>query len=137
MLLGLLAPVAAEEFEDVRAEPNLEKRSERALRAAEQAMSALSTAYSGGDAEASEASAGRMMRAVELAAASLEASGKNPHRSKYYKRAEIGTRSLARRLTDFAEAASIDDRPRFLKLRDRVLAIHDKLLNQILLRKKK
>ena len=137
LMLGLMMPAAAEEFDEVRAESNLEKRSDRALDAAEEAMSGLSSAYNSGDMPAAEARAGRLMRAVELAVASLAESHKNPHGSKYYKRAEIRTRNLARRLTDFAEAAGVDDRAGFLKLRDRVLSIHDKLLDQILTRKKK
>lgn len=137
LALGVALPAAAGDLDGVKAEPNPEKRSERALDAAERSLEALSTAYNAGETKAAAESEARTLEAVALALESLEASGKNPHASKYYKRAEIRTRSLSRRAADFAESASVDDRPQFLKLRDQVQAVHDKLLDEILLRKKK
>ncbi|MEI9974375.1 MAG: hypothetical protein WDO73_21395 [Ignavibacteriota bacterium] len=52
-----------------------------------------------------------MLESVDLAASSLEQSGKNPRRSAAYKKAEISTRDLSRRLQDFQDQMSFVDPP--------------------------
>ena len=138
LLLALsLTLIAADDLDAVRSESNLEKRSEKALIVAGQQLDAGSKAYNAGSIQVALAKIDDVLASVEYAVQSLVESGKDPHRSKYYKRAEQRTRELSRRLTDFCDVASYQDRPRMQKVRDRILAIHDHLLEQILSRKKK
>ena len=73
---------------------------------------------------------------MELAFESLEESGKNARNNKYFKRAELRTRELMRRIDGLRESVSFDDRALIDKLRDRVIDVHDELLKSIMGKKK-
>ena len=76
----------------VKAEPNLEKRSRAALEHAEQILKDAKRAYADGNLQKTSELVEQVAESVELAEASLKASGKDPIRSpKYYKIAEIKT----------------------------------------------
>lgn len=137
LLAFALSLTAFQDLDSVGSEPNLEKRSEKALVVAERQMTAAAGAYNSGDSQTAFREAEAVLKSVEYAVNALAESGKNPHGSKYYKRAEQKTRLLARKLSDFSESVSYEDRPRFLKVRDGIQTIHDRLLEQILSRKKK
>jgi hypothetical protein len=71
-----------------------------------------------------------------LAYESLRDSGKDPRRSpKFFKRAEMTTRQLLRRIDGVIESMSVSDRAILLIVRDRVSDIHDELLNGIMKKK--
>jgi hypothetical protein len=136
LALGLTLAIG-QDLDVVKSEPNPEKRSDKALALAQRQMETASKAYSEGQIQTAFDAADGVLASIQLSVKSLEESGKNPHGSKYYKRAELRTRELARRLSDFSDSASYEDRARFQKIRDRVLSIHDGLLDLILVRKKK
>jgi hypothetical protein len=119
----------APDLKQVLAEPNLEKRSGLALDNAAAALKSARAAYAKGDNRQVEADAVAIEESVDLAYTSLKQTGKNPRRSpKWFKRAEIETRDLIRRLDSFQHEMSYTDRPLLDKVRARVQQVHDELL---------
>jgi hypothetical protein len=119
------------------AEPNLEKRSGLALDNAVVALKSARSFYEKGDNDQVAKSAAEVLESVDLAAASLEQSGKNPRRSTWFKKAEISTRDLSRRIQDFQDDMSFVDRPLLDKVKARVQEIHEQLLMGVMEGKKK
>jgi hypothetical protein len=111
------------------AEKNLEKRSQLALaNAAEQYKVARAT-YDKGDNERTAAVIAEILESVNLAFTSLQETGKDPRRSpKWFKRAEIETRDLLRKLESFQQEMSFADRPMLDKVKAETQKIHDDLL---------
>jgi hypothetical protein len=110
-------------------EPNLEKRSQLALENATVAYKAARSAYEKGENERVASLLAEVQESVELAQTSLTQTGKNPRRSpKWFKRAEIETRELLKRLDAFEHEMGFNDRPMLEKVKARVLKIHDDLL---------
>src|SRR5262249_6159445 len=117
---GHAVPLSAD-LSQVKAEPNLEKRSKLALDYAEQAIKDARAAYGNGDGEKSTALIAQVREAVELAENSLKETGKNPRRSpKYFKKAEIETRALLKRVEAFQDEMNVADRPTLDPLRAKV-----------------
>ena len=122
----------------VRAEPNLEKRSQLALANAEAAYKAAREAYENGDMARTEAAINEMLESLELAHASLKQTGKDPRKSpKWFKKAEMQTRELVRKIESFQEQMSFNDRPMLDKVKARTQQIHDELLLGLMEGKKK
>ena len=136
--LLLALPLGAADLEAVKAEPNLEKRARKALDNASVAFKAAQEAYmQKGDLKLTTAALDEVAQSVELADLSLKQTGKNPRRSpKHFKYAEIRTRELLRRLTDFREQMSALDRDDIDKVRAAVQKVHDDLLVGIMGKKK-
>ncbi len=124
------------DLETARSEHDPEKRSERALDYAEGRLEASRDSYASGDYKKAMAGVNDIREAVDLARTSLEESRKNPRKSKYYKRAELRLRELARHLEEFKRESSIDDRPPIDALITHVNQVHDDLLAGILEKKK-
>ena len=120
----------------VRNEPNLEKRSELALDNANTALDQAREAYQAGDGKQVEAALGEVAESVTLAYQSLDETGKDAHRSRFFKRAELRTRELVRRIEGLREAASFEDRSQFERVRDKVADVHDNLLKRIMGKRK-
>lgn len=136
MLLAL--PLCAADLAAIRQEPNLERRSQFAIDHAGAVLDIVRTEYQAGSLEKSAAAINEAGDAVELAWQSLLDNGKEARRNpKYFKRAEMATRQLLRRIEGLAETMSFQDRPLAEKLRDRVNAIHDDLVNALMSKKKK
>ncbi len=96
----------------VKAEPNLEKRSEKALVYAGEVLTAMRASLDSNNVEKIKDELREFQAAVDLSVDSLEATGKNARRSpKYFKRAELRLRELLRRLETFKRDMSFDDRP--------------------------
>ena len=132
--LALLAaaPLCAE-LDQVKAEPNLEKRSRLALEHAEKVLKEAREAYNKGETAEVEPLLTEMQNAVLLAESSLEATGKNPRRNpKYFKRAEIDTRNLLKRLDALEQEMSVSDRSPVEKVKVKVQQVHDNLLSGIM-----
>lgn len=128
-LAGALAVPGHADLKTALAEPNLEKRSKLALDNAETAYGALRSAYEKGDNAQVAARAKEIVESVELAHTSLTETGKDPRRSpKWFKRAEIETRDLLRRLTDFQQQMGFDDRPLVDAAIAKLQQVHDTLL---------
>ena len=112
-----------------RKEPNLEKRSQLALENATAAYTAARGAYEKGENDRVASLLAEVQESVELAQTSLTQTGKNPRRSpKWFKRAEIETRGLLKRLEAFEHEMGFNDRPMLEKVKARVQQIHDELL---------
>jgi hypothetical protein len=99
-------------LESVKAEPNLEKRSEKALAYAGEVVTAMRGALDNNDVEKIRTQLREFGEAVDLSLDSLKATGKNARKSpKHFKRAETKLRELQRRLETLRQDMSIDDRP--------------------------
>src|SRR5262245_23458586 len=110
-LLLFAALTARADLDAVKAEPNLEKRSEKALDHATKLVAGLRERYTSGGIQAIEPMIGEIGDAVDLARTSLEETGKRARRSpKYFKRAEQKTRDLARRLDSVRQEIDAQDR---------------------------
>jgi hypothetical protein len=120
----------------VKTEPNLEKRSELALEHAGTALDQARDAYNAGDVAKTEAALTEVSASVDLAYQSLQATGKDARRSpKFFKRAELKTRELLRRLEGVRDALSVDDRSVIERVRARVDEVHDDLLKGLMSKK--
>jgi cytochrome c556 len=96
----------------VKAEPNLEKRSEKALAYAGEVLTGMRAELDRNDVEKIKTQLLEFQAAVDLSVDSLTATGKNARRSpKYFKRAEVRLRELQRRLETFRRDMPFDDRP--------------------------
>ena len=131
VLTALLAAAPAlADLTAALAEPNLEKRSRKALENAEKVLSGARQAYRGGSLKQAEAALEEVRESVLLAHESLKQTGKDPSRSpKHFKHAEIKTRGLLRHLDDFRQNMGIDDRETL----DRVRAFIDKVQKELLM----
>jgi hypothetical protein len=127
---------AGPDLATVKSEPNLEKRSERALDNANLALDAARDAYGRGEFEHSKADLEEVGASVDLAYESLQQTGKDPRRSGKFKQAELRTRELLRRLEGFGQTMSFADRGVLDKVRDRVSTVHDDLLDGIMSKRK-
>jgi hypothetical protein len=119
----------------VRSEPNLEKRSDLALKHADAAVSAARDAYKAGEFEGLKSRLEEVRESVDLSFKSLADSGKNPRRANSYKRAEQATRQLVRRLDGLRDTMSLVDREALDPVRARVAEVHDQLLTAIMRKK--
>lgn len=96
----------------VKAEQNLEKRSEKALIYAGEVLTAMRAELDRNNVEKIKSQLAEFRSAVELSVESLAATGKNARRHpKHFKRAELRLRDLQRRLETFKRDMSLDDRP--------------------------
>lgn len=132
----LLATMAFD-LSAVKTEPNPEKRSERALDNANLALDAARDDYNAGNIDKSQTELEEVRDSVDLAYESLSGTGKDPHKDpKFFKRAELRTRELMRRLEGLAPGMSGVDHGTLEKVRERISAVHDNLLNGILSKRK-
>jgi hypothetical protein len=133
---ALLILCLAFDLAAIKLEPNLERRSERALDNASAAMDAARDASSAGEPEKSKAALQELRDSVDLAYQSLVESGKSARRSpKFFKRAELKTRELMRRLEGLAQAVDSDDRAFVESVREQVSKVHDDLIQDIMQKK--
>lgn len=139
MLVLLLLPIGPlrADLKRAMAEPNLEKRSGLALDNASAALKAAREAYDKNDSDLTARSAAEIQESVDLAYDSLVQSGKNPRNSSWFKKAEIATRDLTRRLESFQEQMSFSDRPMLDKVKADVQKVHDDLLMGVMEGRKK
>ena len=128
--IGLICAVLLRaDLKRAQAEPNLEKRSQLAMDNALAAYQAARTAYDKGDNTQTAASIAEIVESVDLADASLTQTGKDPRKSsKWFKKAEMETRTLVRKLESFQDVMNFEDRPMLDKVKARVQQVHDDLL---------
>jgi hypothetical protein len=133
---SLLILCLAFDLAAIKLEPNLERRSERALENASAAMDLARDASTAGDTEKIKAGLEELRDSVDLAYQSLVDSGKSARRNpKFFKRAELKTRELMRRLAGLAQAVDADDRTFVMSVHDRVAKVHDDLIQDIMQKK--
>jgi hypothetical protein len=135
-LLVTALACSGQDLEAIRSEHDPERRSDRALDAADRTLSVSRDNYAAGDYKKALAGVQEIRDAVDLARDSLLESHKNPRKSKYFKRAELRLRELARHLDEFKRESSVDDRPPIEALIAHVNDLHDELLSGILEKKK-
>src|SRR5437016_2908397 len=140
LLIAVIASarIYGADLASIRQEPNLERRSQLAMDYANTALDAAHSQYQAGETAKTEATLGDVGASVDLAYQSLLDTGKEARRDpKVFKRTELGTRQLLRRIEGMAESMNFQDRPVAEKLRDRVAAIHDDLIKAIMSKKRK
>lgn len=122
----------------IRTEPNLERRSQLALDNAKLALDSARNAFASGDGAKAQAAVTEVGDSVDLSYQSLQQTGKSARRDpKFFKRAELATRELLRRLDGLRDSLSFADRPMVESVRDRVARIHDDLLDDLMSKKRK
>jgi len=131
------APLMAD-LAQVRAEPNLERRSRAALDNAERALKESRRAYEAGDMKQMASLLEEIRESVDVADAALKDTHKDPIKSpKHFKNAEIKTETLLRKLEGFAQDVNVADRPLVEKVKERVQEVHESLLQGVMVGKKK
>ena len=124
-----LAGSLSADLKRAQAEPNLEKRSQLALDNATEAYKAAREAYRKGDNEEVKRQIAEIDESVTLAHTSLTQTGKDPRRNpKWFKKAEIETRDLMKRLDAFEHEMGFEDRAMLETLKAKVQEVHDDLL---------
>jgi exonuclease VII small subunit len=136
LVLALAQLALASNLAGVKSEPNLEKRSERALDNANSALDAARDSYNRGEYDQSETQLEEVGASVDLAYESLQETGKDPRRSGKFKQAEMRIRELLRRLEGLRQTVSFSDRGAVDKVRDRISTVHDNLLDGIMSKRK-
>lgn len=134
-LLVLSSPIVTlgGDLEAVKTEANLEKRARKALENADQMLDAAREAYLKGEFDEMKAALGEVDDSVRLAYQSLKDTGKNPRKSpKHFKRAEISTRKLLRRLDSFRNEMSYLDRDQVEKVIQTVRKVNSDLLHDVM-----
>jgi hypothetical protein len=134
LLIGAAALQA--DLAAVKAEANLERRSQLALEHAEEEIAAAKKAYDAGALDEFKRLVGEIGDLAELSYDSLEETGKRARRQpKWFKRAEQKLLGVMRKLDSLEKDVSIDDRELVKDLRKRVSDVHDRLLNDIMTKK--
>lgn len=133
----ILALTLALDLTGVKSEPNLEKRSERALDYANTALDAARDAYGRGEFDACQTQLDEVGASVDVAYEALTQTGKDPGRNpRAFKRAEMRTRELLRRIEGLLQTVSYSDREAVQKIHERVSMVHDHLLEGIMSKRK-
>jgi hypothetical protein len=122
--------LAAADLDAVKKEPDLEKRSDKALDAAMETLKeARALPTEGGSITDLEKDMDSMIEAVELSLKSLRDTGKKPNKlTRYYKRGELKTREMQRHLENLIQALAFDNRPPAEKAQARLNVLHDEFL---------
>lgn len=137
LLAMLLAvPVVRADLADVKNEPNLEKRSEKALENANIAVDEARKAYKSADLAAFGSRLREVEESAELSYQSLQDTGKAARRSpKFFKRAEMKMHALAKRLEALGVEVSFEDRALVEATRKTLSDLEDKIVFEIMTKK--
>jgi hypothetical protein len=136
MTLALVLVLAFFDLAAVKAEPDVNRRSEMALANADEKLEAAREAYRVGNDAAEAADIQEVGDSIVLCYESLEQSHEAPRKSRYYKRAELKVSALMRRLSGFRDEVTFDLRPKVDMVLKQVSDIHDQLLSDIMSKKK-
>ena len=138
VLATMVVSLLRADLQQIKAEPNLGKRSMLALDHAFDELTQARDAYTKGQNEKVETFVKEIRESVELAQTSLHETGKNPRKNpKWFKRAESSTRDLLRRLDAFQQSMDVGDRPMLDAIKTKVQQVHDDLLLGVLEGEKK
>jgi len=130
-LLLATADIAA-----IKAEPDLERRSEMALAGADKQIDAAREAINGGDDKVEQQSLADVGELVDVSYDALQHTNKAPRKSKYYKNAEMKLRAMLRRLSSLRDEVGFDGRAAVDGVIKRVSDVHDEVLAAIMSKKK-
>lgn len=126
----------APDLASVKAEPDLDKRSDLALANADQYIDAARQAWTSGDMKAVESALNEIRQSVELSYDSLHQTRENPRHSKFYKRSEQKILSLLRRLKTLRDDIDVENRETVEAVMRRLQELHDLLLTDIMSKRK-
>jgi len=135
LLLALLsAGQIHADLDAVKAEPKLERRARKAIDNADRMIDVARDIFlKEGPTEEHKAALREVRESVELAYKSLSDTGKKPRKNaKHYKRAEIKSRELVRRLESFRNEMSYMEREQIDKVILAVREIQGKLLKDVM-----
>jgi len=136
LILFLAAPLIWADLAAVKSEPNLERRSEKALDNANTALDAARTAYKSSDLGAFKVQLNEVEESGELSYQSLKDTGKAARNSpKYFKRAEMKLHALSNRLKQLSAEVGMDERAEVESVRKKLGDLEDKLLLEIMTKK--
>ncbi len=129
-LLGFALCAGAADLEAVKKEPDLEKRSERAMDVASEVLKqARALPAEGGSIADLEKAMDTMVEAVELSLKSLRDTGKKPNRlTRFYKRGELKTREMQKQMENLIQALAFDNGLPAEKAQARLNVLHDEFL---------
>lgn len=136
MTFALVLVLAFADLAAVKAEPDLNRRSELALANAEEKLDAARQAYMAGNDAAEAADIQEVGDSVTLCYHSLEQTHGAPRKSRYYKRAELKVSELMRRLSGFRDEVNFESRPKVDAVLKSISDIHDQLLSDIMSKKR-
>lgn len=126
----------AQEMDAVKQIADFEKRSDAALAAAAKSLDVAREAMGKSDVAGVKKHLGDCAGFAELSLESLVAMGKPPYKNtKNYKKVELKTRELLRRIDTLLKDASIDDREALNEAHSRVNAVHEKVLEGVMSKK--
>lgn len=130
VLMAVLPLLGGTALESVKQEQDPMKRFQRALALAESTMDSANQLVRGGGSKiALEESLNEIAGASALALQSLRDTGKKAAKmAKEYKKGELATRSLQKRLGDMAMAVGFEERGAVEKTRDEVTITHEEFL---------
>jgi hypothetical protein len=124
-----LAGSARADLKAALAERDLGKRSSLAMENAADALKTARAAFARGDMAKLTEAAAEIQESVDLAYDSLKSTGKDPRKSpKWFKKAEISTRDLLKKIETLQRDMDFQDRPDLDKVKSRVQQVHDELL---------
>jgi hypothetical protein len=137
LLAAWLAGITAFDLASVKAEPNLEKRAEKAMGNAYAACDRARESYQAGDDARFRVSLEEVRESVNLALESLEQTGKDPRKKpKHFKRMEQSTRGLLKKLSGLGDSVSVNHRDSVEEVKARVQQVQDDLIQGILTKSK-
>lgn len=136
LLIVLTAVAACADIQSVMTEPNLEKRSERALANADAELDVARKANREQDSKAFSSALDQVRQSIELCYKSLQESGKAARKSpKYFKKAEMKLRDIAKRLDNMEKDVMMDERGPVISLKKRVEELNEQLVLDIMTKK--
>lgn len=122
--------LGAADLETVKKEADLEKRSDKALDAASEALKlARALPAEGGSLVDLQKDMDDVIQAVELSLQSLRDTGKRPNKlTRYYKRGELKSREMQKQIGNLIQALAFDNRQPAEKAQARLAVLHDEFL---------
>jgi len=121
---------------EVMKEPNLEKRSEKALDNASTAIDEARKSYKATDLAAFGSRIKEVEESAELSYQSLQETGKAARRNpKFFKRAEMKMHALAKRLEVLAAEVNFEDRGAVETAQKKLSDLEDKIVLEIMTKK--
>lgn len=129
LLLALCGAAQGAGLAAIKAEPNLEKRADQALAHANEMVDEARK-------DPTAAALGEIGESVDLCRDSLIGTGKSPRKSpKAFKKAELATRQIIRRLENLRQDLAATERAGVEKLIGHLHDVHDELLDGIMRKK--
>lgn len=133
VLVLTLSPVLWADVDSLKKEPNPERRSDLALEEADREVDNARQAYKRGDDKAFKALLNTIGTIAQLSYDSLKSTGKSARKHpKYFKRADLKMRGLARRIEGLEQEVGYDDRPPVVTLKNKILELDEQIVLDVM-----